>query len=140
MKRKFIVTITEMLTGRAGQALTPRSLRSFLSRATLISCAALMGSQLVLAQAPQSVAPNHTPSSTSTQGAPQAQAPGAPSAADPPDPAASDDTPAMLPHFKDTRFWLSGQMNFIFQTHPPFDAAYSGTHSPAPTTKKLLRV
>jgi len=35
----------------------------------------------------------------------------------------------MFPHFKDTRFWLSGQMNFIFQTHPPFHAAYSGPNS-----------
>src|SRR4029077_2493662 len=28
------------------------------------------------------------------------------------------DPESMLPHFKDTRFWLSGQVNFIFQTHP----------------------
>jgi high affinity Mn2+ porin len=35
----------------------------------------------------------------------------------------------MLPHFKDTRFWLSGQMNFIFQAHPSFHADYSGQNS-----------
>ena len=42
----------------------------------------------------------------------------------------------MLPHFKDTRFWLSGQANFIFQTHPPFYAAYSGSHSLSPKYEK----
>jgi hypothetical protein len=35
----------------------------------------------------------------------------------------------MFPHFRDTRFWLSGQANFIFQTHPTFFAAYTGAHS-----------
>ncbi|HVI10717.1 MAG TPA: carbohydrate porin [Candidatus Binatia bacterium] len=40
-----------------------------------------------------------------------------------------DGTESMFPHFKDTRFWLSGQANFIFQTHPPFHALYSGPHS-----------
>jgi hypothetical protein len=35
----------------------------------------------------------------------------------------------MFPPPPDTRFWLSGQMNFIFQTHPPFHAAYSGKRS-----------
>src|ERR1039458_6038500 len=53
--------------------------------------------------------------------------------ATPPDPAPEDaGTEAMLPHFKNTRFWLSGQANFIFQTHPPFPALYSGTHSLGP--------
>jgi hypothetical protein len=42
---------------------------------------------------------------------------------------ASADPEAMFPHFKDTRFWLSAQANFIFQTHPPFHAPYSGKNS-----------
>jgi hypothetical protein len=42
----------------------------------------------------------------------------------------------MFPHFKDNRFWLSGQANFIFQTHPPFDAKYSGKNSLAPNYEK----
>jgi len=42
----------------------------------------------------------------------------------------------MLPHFKDTRFWLSGQTNFIFQTHPDFHAAYSGPNSLSPHYEK----
>jgi high affinity Mn2+ porin len=46
------------------------------------------------------------------------------------------DPESMVPHFKDTRFWLSGQANFIFQTHPDFPAAYSGTHSLSPDYEK----
>jgi hypothetical protein len=54
---------------------------------------------------------------------------------DPPVPA--DGSPeAMLPHLKDTRFWLSGQVNFVFQTHPDFSARYSGTHSLGPAYEK----
>jgi high affinity Mn2+ porin len=45
------------------------------------------------------------------------------------DPPPDDSTETMLPHFKSTRFWLSGQANFIFQTHPDFPALYSGPHS-----------
>src|ERR1700688_2540108 len=48
------------------------------------------------------------------------------------DPPPDEAVETMLPHLKDTRFWLSGQMNFIFQTHPPFPAAYSGPHSLGP--------
>ena len=51
---------------------------------------------------------------------------------DPPDPAPGDDTPAMFPHFKSTRFWLTGQANFIEQIQPSFPALYSGAHSLGP--------
>ncbi len=53
-------------------------------------------------------------------------------------PAETSDNPpqAMFPHLGDTRFWLSGQMNFIFQTHPPFHAAYSGKNSLDPNYEK----
>jgi high affinity Mn2+ porin len=47
----------------------------------------------------------------------------------PDNPAAITGPEAMFPHFKSTRFWLSGQANFIFQTHPDFHADYSGPHS-----------
>src|SRR5271154_5776441 len=54
--------------------------------------------------------------------------------------AASTDTEAdpesMFPHFKSTRFWLSGQANFIFQAHPDFPAKYSGPHSLSPDYEK----
>ena len=42
----------------------------------------------------------------------------------------------MFRHFKNTRFWLSGQANFIFQTHPEFQARYSGIHSLSPHYEK----
>ncbi len=42
------------------------------------------------------------------------------------------DPETMFPHLKDTRFWITGQANFIFQTHPEFHATYSGTHSLGP--------
>ncbi len=48
---------------------------------------------------------------------------------DPPAPPPDDGTQSMFPHFKSTRFWLSGQANFVFQTHPEFHALYSGPHS-----------
>jgi high affinity Mn2+ porin len=54
---------------------------------------------------------------------------------DPPD--SADGSPeAMFPHFKDTRFWLSGQANFVFQTHPGFHGLYSGPHSLSPNYEK----
>jgi hypothetical protein len=52
------------------------------------------------------------------------------------DPSADTAPESMLPNFKDTRFWLSGQMNFIFQTHPPFDAKYTGKNSLIPGYEK----
>jgi high affinity Mn2+ porin len=66
-------------------------------------------------------------SQTSTQQANETSAP-APTA-DPSEPPADDSPEVMLPHFKSTRYWLSGQANFIFQTHPDFHALYSGPHS-----------
>ena len=59
-----------------------------------------------------------------------------------PDPSQVTDSPpddsieTMLPHFKNSRFWLSGQANFIFQTHPPFHADYSGPNSLSPRYEK----
>ncbi len=62
----------------------------------------------------------------------------APNADDPlgPPSDAVADPQAMFPHFKNTRFWLSGQMNFIFQAHPDFHADYSGPHSLSPNYEK----
>jgi high affinity Mn2+ porin len=65
-----------------------------------------------------------------SQSSPSADAP------TPADPASDDDTQSMFPHFKSTRFWLTGQANFIFQTHPEFPAAYSGEHSLGPDYEK----
>jgi high affinity Mn2+ porin len=52
----------------------------------------------------------------------------------PPDSAPT--TESIFPHFQSTRFWLSGQANFIFQTHPEFHALYSGPHSLGPHYEK----
>jgi high affinity Mn2+ porin len=69
-----------------------------------------------------------------------AQQPDPPSAAPPAlqssDPAPDSGTESMLPHLKDTRFWLSGQSNFIFQAHPGFHALYSGKNSLSPHYEK----
>ncbi len=59
--------------------------------------------------------------------------PADPNLADPPAP---DATEAMFPHFRDTRFWLTGQANFIFQSHPGFHALYSGRNSLSPHYEK----
>jgi high affinity Mn2+ porin len=68
---------------------------------------------------------------------PQTQARTLPAPADDPaSPPANNDPEAMFPHIKDTRFWLSGQANFIFQTHPDFHAAYSGQNSLSPHYEK----
>src|ERR1700747_2490382 len=49
-----------------------------------------------------------------------------------------DDNPveSMFPRTRNTRFWLSGQANFVFQTHPPFHAPYSGQNSLNPNYEK----
>src|SRR5271157_3341743 len=53
------------------------------------------------------------------------------------DPAVADETvQTMFPHFKEGRLWISGQANFIFQTHPPFYAEYSGPNSLQPYYEK----
>jgi high affinity Mn2+ porin len=44
--------------------------------------------------------------------------------------------PSAFPHFTDSPFWVSGQANVIFQTHPAFSAAYSGPNSLRPGYEK----
>ena len=68
----------------------------------------------------------------------QTTAAASPNADDPLDPpsVANADPEAMFPHFKDTRFWFTGQMNFIAQAHPDFHADYSGKNSLGPHYEK----
>ena len=47
-----------------------------------------------------------------------------------------DPLPTMFRHLETDRVWLSGQANFIFQTHPPFHAPYSGKNSLDPNYEK----
>jgi hypothetical protein len=74
-----------------------------------------------------------TPAAPSPQSPPPADAAQAQRLADPPP---DDDVETMLPHLKDSHFWLSGQGNFIFQTHSPFHADYSGKNSLNPNYEK----
>lgn len=42
---------------------------------------------------------------------------------------AAPDPESMFPHLADTRYWLSGQANVIFQMHPAFHSPYQGKNS-----------
>jgi high affinity Mn2+ porin len=97
---------------------------------TVLVVLALSAPLVVRAQQPD----NPTPGSPGFPFAQQAdaQSPNATPADDPSTPS-EESTEAMLPHFKDTRFWLTGQANFIFQAHPSFSALYSGPNSLRPT-------
>ena len=53
-----------------------------------------------------------------------------------PDQPSQDDSEAMFPRLSDPRYWLSGQMNFIFQAQPSFHAPYSGPNSLDPNYQK----
>jgi high affinity Mn2+ porin len=77
-------------------------------------------------------AQQNEPSAPASQTPVSAKATDSSAAEDP----ADDGPEAMFPHFKDTRFWLSGQANFVFQTHPEFPALYSGEHSLSPHYEK----
>ena len=46
------------------------------------------------------------------------------------------DAETMFPHSENHRWWIRGQMNFIFQAHPPFHADYSGKNSLNPRYEK----
>lgn len=94
----------------------------------LLACAPLACAQDTPAQSVPPPARQSTP--PPVPDSPAASADKTPSADAP------DDSPALLPHLSDTRFWLSGQMNFIFQTHPPFHAPYSGANSLNPNYEK----
>jgi high affinity Mn2+ porin len=89
---------------------------------------------VALAWAPAGMAQQQTAASLTV---PLEQHEGLPSSTPEPPPDPGDPSPAvsvgppekMFPYLKDTRFWLSGQANFIFQTHPSFPAPYSGKNS-----------
>ncbi len=50
-------------------------------------------------------------------------------------PVSDGQTESMFKH-EVGKFWISGQINFIFQTHPPFDAKYTGPNSLQPDYEK----
>jgi high affinity Mn2+ porin len=45
---------------------------------------------------------------------------------------------SMFNHSDDSRFWVSGQANFIYQTTPPFHADYTGANSLLPNYEKAI--
>src|SRR5580658_3363820 len=99
-------------------------LRAFGLILAMTLAAAILSAPPALAQ--QSTAPSQPPNVPTAP----------PVASDPPDTPVDDSTESMLPHFKDSRFWLSGQANFVFQTHTDFPALYSGPHSLSPDYEK----
>ena len=130
MKLKFIFNTVHPQPRRPSASDRGAKPAAFAIRAVLKACLVLrlLG---FLAPTPMASAqqPN-APSATAPDSAPQSD----PSnVADPPP---DESTEAMLPHFKSSRFWLSGQANFIFQTHPPFHADYSGPNSLRPNYEK----
>src|SRR5579863_9354292 len=46
-----------------------------------------------------------------------------------PDTGNQEQSVTMFPHDSDSRYWISGQANIIFQWHPSFPAKYSGPNS-----------
>jgi high affinity Mn2+ porin len=81
------------------------------------------------AQQPDQLPPAQQPAVTATSDNPAVQ---------PVDLSADPVPETMFPHFGNTRFWLSGQANFIFQSHPGFHALYSGKNSLSPHYEKAL--
>jgi high affinity Mn2+ porin len=59
-----------------------------------------------------------------------------PSAPEDPAQAPGDPQITMFAHSGNTRYWISAQANFVFQTHPPFHAPYSGAKSLSPRYEK----
>jgi carbohydrate-selective porin OprB len=71
------------------------------------------------------------PPSARAQDAPPDQGPAEPPQA-PGDASSSDDPATLFPHSESSRFWISGQANFISQWHPAFRSPYQGTNSLSP--------
>jgi high affinity Mn2+ porin len=58
--------------------------------------------------------------------------PNAPSVSGTTDDSSSDQTPTFFPHSNSSRFWISGQVNFISEWHPNFHSPYQGPNSLSP--------
>ena len=67
---------------------------------------------------------------------PSEQAPPESGNPDPSSDGSGDSPQVMFGRLSNTRYWLSGQANFIFDTNPPFHAAYSGPNSFGPNYQK----
>jgi len=132
MKLKFIFNIA----GAASRKAAPGRSSKPATVAVLRAAGAGLALWLTIAAActlPSLAQQSAGPSASNSAAEPQRDAAATAHVADPPP---EEGTEAMFPHFKDTRFWVSGQANFIFQTHPPFHADYSGEHSLSPNYEK----
>ena len=72
-----------------------------------------------------------TPGRVAAQGTPPPDQPAEPSAPAPAEDPSSDST-TFFPHSETSRFWVSGQANFISQWHPAFHSPYLGPNSLSP--------
>jgi len=117
----------------SGKSLTGAIMRALLLQWDGCSLRAALAVVIVVTVPALAQQPDAPASPPPTRGATDMDASAIP---DPPDPPAVESVESMFPHFKDTRFWLSGQANFIFQTHPDFHAPYSGPHSLSPRYEK----
>jgi carbohydrate-selective porin OprB len=72
--------------------------------------------------------------SARAQNAPPEQAPvdQVPAQSAPAEDSPSIDAATLFPHSESSRFWLSGQVNFISQWHPAFHSPYTGPNSLSP--------
>jgi high affinity Mn2+ porin len=81
------------------------------------------------------------PPSARAQDAPPDQGP-TQAAQAPGDASSSDDPASLFPHSESSRFWISGQANFISQWHPTFRSLYQGpnslSHEAQDATSRLL--
>ena len=46
--------------------------------------------------------------------------------------------PTFFPHSESSPFWISGQMNLVYQGHPSFPSPYQGPHSLLPVSETAL--
>jgi hypothetical protein len=70
------------------------------------------------------------PRSAHSQDAPQDPSPAQNTQA--PEDASTGETPTIFPHSESSRFWISGQANFISEWHPGFHSPYQGPNSLSP--------
>jgi high affinity Mn2+ porin len=65
-------------------------------------------------------------------GGPENQTPSSPDSTPPQPESAPDDPATLFPHSESSRWWISGQANFISQWHPTFRSPYQGPNSLTP--------
>jgi high affinity Mn2+ porin len=130
MKLKFIFNIVQH-PPRRPSACEASAKPAFAAMRAVFRASPVLCLLIFLAPTPAALAQQiDSPRATAPETAPQSDP------SNPNDPPPDESTEAMFPHFKRSRFWLSAQTNFIFQTHPPFHVDYSGPNSLRPDYEK----